>query len=145
MCWSWHNPLARWLQRVSADKKLETGRLLTLDMGFNTLDGITSIGLNPLPNRSGAVQGGVSAFIEAIQQSVEESVRKRVPSLSGQYRVPAHLYEQALQKDWGAQVRLSVGPISIKDHVASANARLEQDLSHPRAILCVNPVPKPLI
>jgi hypothetical protein len=30
----------------------------------------------PLPNRSGAVQGGVAAFIEAIRQSVEEAVKK---------------------------------------------------------------------
>jgi plasmid segregation protein ParM len=124
-------PLGALVSALSKEenKGLKLARVLTLDMGHNTLDGITSHGLRPLPKRSGAVQGGVAAYIDKIQESVEEEVRQRIPQLNGQYRVPTHIYEEALRNPAPRKVHLSVGPIDVEKHIGSAEARLTNDVA----------------
>jgi plasmid segregation protein ParM len=122
-------PLGALFSAIASDNNLKSSRVLTLDLGYNTLDAVTSQGMRPLPKRSGAVQGGVSAYIEEMQKSVEEEVRKAIPRLNGQYRVPAQLYEQALRTQPPRNISLSVGTVNLEKHIGAAAARLEKDLA----------------
>jgi chaperonin cofactor prefoldin len=112
---------------VKEKKELLKTRIATLDWGFNTFDALASIGVTPLPRRSGAVQGGMAAYIEEIQKAVEQTVREQVPALKGQYRAQTHAYEDALLAGED-EIQLSVGKIKLSDHLASATARLEKDV-----------------
>lgn len=127
-------PLGAVIAAVREKKDLAKTRIATLDLGFNTFDALASNGVTPLPRRSGAVQGGLAAYIEEIQKSVEQVVRAEVPTLKGQYRAPAHTYEEALlaRQD---EILLSVGPIKLSDHLTSATARLEKDVERVFSII----------
>lgn len=127
-------PLGALISAIAAHQSLASARLLTFDLGYNTLDVITSLGVRPLPRRSGAIQGGVAAYIEEIQKSVVGAVRQKIPRLNGQYRVPANLFEHAMQSSDTRHVDTSVGRIAIDDHLSSANARLEKDVGKVLAI-----------
>ena len=120
-------PLGAVISAVQHNPKLAKARIATLDWGYNTFDALASTGVTPLPRRSGAVQGGMAAYIEEIQKSVEKTAREKVPSLKGQYRTPVYLYEEALRSE-NDEITLSIGEIKISEHLASANARAERDV-----------------
>lgn len=122
-------PVGALLSAIRKDPSLQSERILTFDLGFHTLDVLTSFGINPLPSRAGAVQGGVAGFIDEIQKSVEEEVRERNPRINGQYRVPPDLYESALQSPAPRTIKLSVGKINIEPHFQRALKRLELDVA----------------
>lgn len=122
-------PISALFSAVRKDPSLLQRRILTWDLGYHTLDLIMSHGLKPFIDRSGAVPGGVAKYIDEIQKSVEVEVRACNSQISGQYRAPAEIYEDALRSPSPRQVALNVGDINIEPHLQGANASLELDIS----------------
>ncbi len=102
-------------------------RVLILDYGWHTLDVLASKGGRPFPHRLGALPGGVASYIDNLQRSVADTIRKNHPGLSGNFRVPSGIYEDAL-KTTSPCVTLGPGTFQLGLHDSVAVERLRNDL-----------------
>ncbi|MFN7695735.1 MAG: hypothetical protein ACK5O3_16990 [Burkholderiales bacterium] len=108
---------------------IESERVLTLDLGWHTLDVLVSQGLRVFAERVGAIPGGVAGYIDQLQKSVAAEIQQQRPDLSGHIVVPASIYEQAMQKPAGKRfVSLGPGRFDIDQHRAMAQQNLAQTL-----------------
>lgn len=102
-------------------------RLLVLDYGWHTLDVLAAKGMRPYPERLGAIQGGVALFIDNMQRSVADTIRRERPELSGDFKVPSSIYEDAL-KSGKPSITLGPGKYQVGMHQGVALDRLRSDL-----------------
>lgn len=128
-------PMGALLAACDQDTSLTTARVLTLDYGFYTLGVLASHGIRVFPERLGAIPGGVASYIDSLQKSVGERIRRDRPDLSGEFRVPSSIYEAALRQEGAQVVTLGPGRFDLAQHMAGAIGRLGMDLQ--RAIAMV--------
>lgn len=120
-------PIGALTSALMAYPHLSKARILTLDIGYFTMDALTSVGIRPLTGRSGAVPGGVSSYLEAVQKSLGEAISKVDPSASGTNAVPTWLVEDAIRTN-ADRISLYCGDFPLHEHIASAQERMTQDL-----------------
>ena len=127
-------PLGALVAAVDEFPDLKSARVLTLDYGFHTLDVLASNGIRPFNERMGAVPGGVAKYIDHLQRSVSAAIRSKRPDLSGDLRVPASIYEEALQRS-PSVVSLGPGEFDLAEYRQAAVNGLNQDLQRAMALI----------
>lgn len=99
---------------------------LVIDLGYYTMDFLCTSGLRPLPARSGAVEGGMAGFYDELHAAASLDYAKANPDLPGEFRMPHHSYELALQRD--RILRTSAGPLDLNKAVGAASLKIDQYL-----------------
>ncbi len=103
-CWVLCQPLAGYLAYAnqigqSEFNELKTQNVLSLDFGFTTADWLTSLGLKINDRRSGAVDMGMSAVLQEVQQALKPAF----PHLDA---IPLQLIDDAFWRHPG-QLKIS--------------------------------------
>lgn len=122
-------PLGALVSGIAHNPSIRHHRIATFDLGFHTLDVLISHGIKPNPARSEAVPGGVSSFIDRIQESVVREIRSRLPHLVRPIRVSHSTFEEALQRPSPHPVLIEGEEIELAHHFAQAQAQLEQQVT----------------
>jgi len=111
---------------ASENPELTTSKNLVVDMGFHTLDFLFTHGKRPYPERSGAVEGGMSEFIDALHAAVAKEYAKAFPEVRLPLSMPHHCYEEALLA--GRTLRTGAGDIDLTTSLQIAARKLDQYL-----------------
>lgn len=120
-------PAGALMQAVKESQELRTTTNLVVDLGYFTMDFLCTNGMSPLPARSGAVEGGMSGFLDELHAGATKDYEKMCPGLlPGEFRMPHHRYEQALQTD--RVLRTSAGNVDLTTAIKSASAKFDQYL-----------------
>ncbi|MGH8437268.1 MAG: PRTRC system protein D [Pseudomonas sp.] len=119
-------PAGALLSLAGEHEDIKSAANLVVDLGYYTMDFLCTNGLRPLPARSGAVEGGMAAFYDELHAAASLDYAKANPDLPGEFRMPHHSYELALQRN--RILRTSAGPLDLNNAIAAASLKIDQYL-----------------
>lgn len=124
-------PAGAMVQAVSTRPELRKTTNLVIDMGYYTMDFLMCEGLRPYYTRSGAIQGGMSAYYDHLGHLVIEKLTAAgLPSNNGvdHFRLEEALGNAKLTNAGLAECQLRVGSkmLDISDCVQRAQTKLTE-------------------
>lgn len=99
---------------------------LVIDIGYYTMDFLCTRGLRPLLARSGAVEGGMASFYDALHAATAAAYAKANPDLTGEFRMSHESYETAIRR--GKLLRTSAGTVDLSEPMRLAALQMDQFL-----------------
>lgn len=120
-------PAGALMTAVKEAPDLQRTTNLVVDLGYFTMDFLCTNGMSPLPARSGAVEGGMSGFLDELHAAATKDYEKLCPGLlPGEFRMSHHQYERALQGD--KILRTSAGDVELGKAIHAASSKLDHYL-----------------
>ncbi len=120
-------PAGALMTAVREEPDLKKTTNLVVDLGYFTMDFLCTTGMSPLPARSGAVEGGMSGFLDELHAAATKDYEVLCPGLlPGEFRMPHHQYERAMQTD--KILRTSAGDLDLTKAIKTASSKLDQYL-----------------
>jgi plasmid segregation protein ParM len=121
-------PAAALLATVRQEPHIKSDKNLVIDIGYFTLDFLGAQGIRPLVARSGAVEGGMAGFFDALHEATRMAYVKAFPGLPDQtFRMPHQDYEKALEQS-PPILETSAGPLDLSEPIRTASAKFDEYL-----------------
>lgn len=112
-------PAGALIAAVKANPKLAKTNKLVIDMGFRTLDALTTVGMSPQREMSCVIKGGQQGALQELNRLIAEQYRSDHPHILKRLDVPPNVYERLLRSE-DPVLRPGVGeyPLEKYWHVA---------------------------
>lgn len=120
-------PVGALLSASNEHPAMRNEKNLVIDLGYFTLDFLVSNGLRAVEQRSGAVEGGMSGYFDALHTATATAYQKQYGGVQGTFRMPHHVYEQAILSN-GRILRTSAGPVDLSAPMQEAGLKLNEYL-----------------
>lgn len=117
-------PMGAFIHAMSTDNELAYETVLSLDMGYNTLDMLVVNNGKPMPGLADAQAGGMAGFLDEMARVLGQKIAEQHPDLPERIRITNHVLEASLQT--GRNVRTQVGPFAVADLIEAAQSKLDQ-------------------
>lgn len=120
-------PVGALLGTTSEHPSIREEKNLVIDLGYFTLDFLVSNGLRAVEQRSGAVEGGMSGYYDALHVATAKAYHKQYGGVPGAFRMQHHMYEDAILHK-GRVLRTSAGPVDLTAPMQEAALKLNEYL-----------------